>query len=115
MWEDPTAEANERVFDVTVTIREVSAPDLKPGLNGRARIVLKRVPDVLLVPLEAVFERDDGSYVFVKQGNRFVRRKVETGERNDVTVIIRSGLSAGDLVSLTDATRAPEPAARKAR
>jgi len=70
---------------------------------------------VLFVPLDAVFERDDGSYVFVKQGDRFVRRKVKTGERNDVAVIIRSGISEGDLVALSDPTRAPEPATRKAQ
>ena len=115
VWEDPTAEANERVFDVLVKVNRTSAPGLKPGLNGRARIILKRVPDVLFVPLDAVFERDDGSYVFVKQGDRFVRRKVKTGERNDVAVIIRSGISEGDLVALSDPTRALEPAARKAQ
>jgi RND family efflux transporter MFP subunit len=115
VWEDPTADANERVFDVLVKVNRTSAPGLKPGLNGRSRITLKRVPEVLFVPLDAVFERDDGSYVFVKQGDRFVRRKVKTGERNDVAVIIRSGISEGDLVALSDPTRAPEPATRKAQ
>ncbi len=115
VWEDPTAEANERVFDVLVKVNRTSAPGLKSGLNGRARIITKRVPDVLFVPLEAVFERDDGSYVFVKQGDRFVHRKVRTGERNDVAVIILSGITKSDLVTLSDPTRAPEPAARKAQ
>jgi RND family efflux transporter MFP subunit len=115
VWEDPTAEANARVFDVLVKLKQTSATGLKPGLNGRARIVLKRLPNVLFVPLDAVFERDNGSYVFVKKGDVFVRRQVQTGERNDVAVVIRSGLSEGELAALSDPTRAPEPAARKAQ
>jgi hypothetical protein len=115
VWEDPTAEANARVFDVLVKLKQTSATGLKPGLNGRARIVLKRLPNVLFVPLDAVFERDNGSYVFVKKGDVFVRRQAQTGERNDVAVVIRSGLSEGELVALSDPTRAPEPAAGKAQ
>ena len=115
VWEDPTAEANQRVFDMLVKVKQTAATGLKPGLNGRARIVLQRLPNVLFVPLEAVFERDNGSYAFVKQGDRFVRRQVQTGERNDVAVVIRRGLSEGELVALSDPTRAPEPAARKAQ
>ena len=84
-------------------------------MNGRARIILKRLPNVLFVPLEAVFQRDNGSYVFVKQGDGFVRRQVQTGDRNDVAVVIPSGLSEGELVALSDPTRASEPAPRKAQ
>ncbi len=115
VWEDPTAEANERVFDVLVKLERSSTPGLKPGLNGRARIVLKRLSNVLSVPLDAVFERDTGSYVFVKKGEVFQRRQVKTGDRNDVAVVITSGLSEGELVALSDPTRAPEPGTRKAQ
>jgi RND family efflux transporter MFP subunit len=115
VWEDPTAEANARVFDVLVKVNQTSAQGLKPGLNGRARIILKRLPNVVFVPLDAVFERDNGSYVFVKQGDGFVRRQVQTGDRNDVAVVIRSGVSEGELVALSDPTRAPEPGVRKAQ
>jgi RND family efflux transporter MFP subunit len=115
VWEDPTAEANERVFDVLVKVKQTPGTLLKPGLNGRARIVLKRLPNVLFVPLEAVFEREGKSYAFIKHGAGFVRREVQPGERNDVAVVVRSGLTEGDLVALSDPTRAPEPRARKAQ
>jgi len=115
VWEDPTAEANERVFDVLVKVKQTSARGLKPGLNGRARIVLERLPNVVYVPLEAVFDRDGRSYLYVKQGDGFVRREVQPGERNDVAVVVRKGLSAGEVVALSDPTRAPAPAARKAQ
>jgi RND family efflux transporter MFP subunit len=108
IWEDPTAEANERVFDVLVKVRQGSAPGLKPGLNARARIILERLPSVVFVPLEAVFDRDGTMYAYVAQGDRFIRREVETGERNETSVVVSAGLSPGESVALSDPTRTPE-------
>ncbi len=114
IWEDPTAEANERVFDVLVKVNQASAPGLKPGLNARARIVLERLPSVSFVPLEAVFDRDGKRYAYVAQGEKFIRRQVETGERNETSVVVREGLSPGETVALSDPTRAPEGSMSKA-
>jgi RND family efflux transporter MFP subunit len=108
IWEDPTAEANERVFDLLVKVEQSLAPGLKPGLNARARIILERLPSVVFVPLEAVFDRDGTMYAYVAQGDEFIRREVETGERNETWVVLREGLSPGDTVALSDPTRAPE-------
>jgi len=114
VWEDPTAEANQRVFDVMVKVTQARPQSLKPGLNARLRITVKRLPEALSVPLEAVFARNGKSHVFVQIGQQFSRREVRTGERNDVAVVILSGLSEGELVALSDPTRAPTPA-RKSR
>ena len=108
IWEDPTAEANERVFDVLVKVKESSPEGLKPGLNARARIVLERLPSAVFVPLEAVFDRDGTMCAYVAQGDRLIRREVETGERNETSVVVRAGLSPGESVALSDPTRAPE-------
>ena len=113
VWEDPTAEANQRVFDVMVKVKQTRAGGLKPGLTGRARIVIKRLPDALFVPLDAVFERADKSFVYVKDGSRFIQREVETGDRSDIAVVIRRGLSDNEAIALADPTRAPG-SARKA-
>jgi RND family efflux transporter MFP subunit len=107
IWEDPTAEANERVFDVVVKVKQTRADGLKPGLNAKARIIVKRLPNVLSVPLDAVFERAGKSLVYVKQGDGFVKRDVETGERSDAAIEVRSGLSEGEVIALSDPTRYP--------
>lgn len=105
IWEDPTAEANERVFDVLIEVNPPRAADaggLKPGLNARARIIVKRLPNALFVPLDAVFERNGKSFAYVKRGDGFERREVQTGDRNEVAVVLRSGLAAGELVALSE-------------
>jgi RND family efflux transporter MFP subunit len=107
VWEDPTATANERVFDVVVRVKESRPGGLKPGLSARVRITVKRIPDTVSVPLDGVFERSGKSYVFVKQGDAFVRKEVQTGERNDLAVQVKSGLSGGEVVALADPTRYP--------
>jgi multidrug efflux pump subunit AcrA (membrane-fusion protein) len=43
--------------------------------------------------------------VYVQQGDRFVPRKVETGESNDEAVAVLSGLRAGEHVALGDPTK----------
>jgi RND family efflux transporter MFP subunit len=115
VWEDPTAEANARVFDVLVKVDQTRAGGLKPGLNARTRITVQRVPKALFVPLDAVFERAGKSYVYVQTGDGFTRREVKTGERNEVAVVVRSGLSEGELVAMSDPTRYPALAPRKAQ
>jgi RND family efflux transporter MFP subunit len=113
VWEDPTAEANERVFDLLVKVNKVRLGGLKPGLSGRARIIIRRLPNALSVPLDAVFERAGKSFVYVKRGDGFVRREVRTGERNDVAVIVRAGLALRENVAMSDPTRYPALIARK--
>ena len=113
VWEDPTAEANERVFDVIIKVDQSKPGGLKPGLNARARIFIKRMKEEVYVPLDAVFERAGKSLVYVKQGARFVPREVETGDRNEVAVVIVAGLKAGEPVALSDPTRAAQRQPRR--
>lgn len=115
IWEDPTAEANQRVFDVLVKVEQKRPGGLKPGLNARVHITVQRLPKALFVPLDAVFQRAGESFVYVKKGDGFVRREVRTGERNDVAVVVRAGLADGQEVALSDPTRSATAATRKGR
>jgi HlyD family secretion protein len=110
-FEDPTAEPNVRVFDVLVKVKNTTG--LKPGLNARVGIVVTRLQNVIYIPLEAVFEQDGKNFVYVKQGESFVRRNVEVGERNDLAIVIRKGLGADEIVAMSDPTRSQAKTGRK--
>ncbi len=58
------------------------------------------------MPIEAAFDRSGGQVVYVQKGNRFIRREVKTGERNDKAVVVLEGLKPGERVALSDPTRA---------
>jgi multidrug efflux pump subunit AcrA (membrane-fusion protein) len=63
-------------------------------MSVEANIVTREKADVLLVPSAAVAD----GHVFVIDGFRAYRRKVETGIRGTRAIEIASGLKEGDLV-----------------
>ncbi len=89
------------VFDVEILI-DSSDSRLKPGMSAKVDIIIDEFDDVLAVPLEAVFERDDTTIVYSADGDRI---PVALGNRNDHSVIVTSGLDAGDRVRLVDPTK----------
>ncbi len=99
------------VFDVEVTI-DTTDERLKPGMSAKADIIIDVYEDVLSVPLEAVFERDDTTVVYTQGGKKI---PVALGARNDNGVIITSGLVEGDRIALIDPTREPEEVGEESR
>jgi HlyD family secretion protein len=91
-----------KVFDVEVTI-EGSDPRLKPGMTAQCKIVTGKIPNVISVPLEAVFEKADTTVVYIKK-HGFEQRPVKLGSKNSDYVIIENGLESGLEVALRDPT-----------
>lgn len=77
---------------------------LKPELFARVALVVKHSKEVLTVPVEAIIDDGAEKFVFVKNGNQFVRQDVATGVSDDRYVEITDGLYPGDQV-VTDGNR----------
>lgn len=81
---------------------------VRPGYTVTARVVVRRIPDVLVVPLEAIQAGSEGGWVFrVRQtdpGRGVAERvAVEVLDRNDILAAVRSAsLAAGDRVAATN-------------
>ena len=88
----------------TRTLRaEITLPNaegrLKPGMFGRATIVVGELPDVLWVPASALFERKGIEATCIRVVNgRTVRSPVKLGQSNDEQAEIIEGLTEGDAV-----------------
>lgn len=90
-----------RVFPVDVWIEE-GDERLRPGMSATVMITLARVEDALALPLSGVFSTADAvRYVFLKNGERFTARPVETGIADVRRVQILGGLKPDDEVALT--------------
>jgi hypothetical protein len=62
------------------------------------------MPDVLSIPLTALFNGEQGYSVFRLQDGDYEKIAVELGEKNATAVIVTTGLSEGDIIALTDPT-----------
>ncbi|MGB0723568.1 MAG: efflux RND transporter periplasmic adaptor subunit [Gammaproteobacteria bacterium] len=81
----------------------VPNPDLhlKPGMFARARVILERVEDTLMVPGQAITRREGGPGVFLvdADGTQALWRPVKEGiEQDDRIQVTGDGIAAGDRV-----------------
>lgn len=84
-------------IDVEVKLDEPDS-DIILGLDVKTQILTANINDALRIPVEALWEDEEGSFVFVAQEEKAVKTKVEVGVRNDDMVEITEGISEGDLV-----------------
>jgi RND family efflux transporter MFP subunit len=91
--------ATVKVFDVLIDVNEVD-PVFKPGMTTNNEIITEIIPDVISVPLEAVFERDSKTIVYKITGSSIQPVEITLGKKNSDFVIIEKGLKSGDVVAL---------------
>jgi HlyD family secretion protein len=73
---------------------------LKPGMSAKVEIMVKELPNVVHVPIQAVSAEDKYQVCYVIEAGVQQRRVVETGEFNDEFIEIKSGLKPGERVLL---------------
>lgn len=98
---------NPRVDPATGTGRAtVTLPNsrgrLLPGLFTYVALEVGRLPDRLLVPVEAVLERQDRQLVFRVVDGRALWTYVELGARSGELVEVTAGLAEDDVVAVAD-------------
>ena len=99
-------------FDVSVTLADTSALQLKPGISAKAEIFVDKRDDVLYAPLQCVFPRSGKSWVWVVGADgQPEAREVTTGTSNDNFVELATGVKEGEHVLLYNPSlpRAAEP------
>ena len=108
------------VFDVEVAILDHD-DNLKPGMSASCDIIIDRLPDVVSVPLEAVFEDQGQTVVYLANKKK---REIEVGRRNDVAIEVTSGLDGDEEICVLNPTldeqglpgdKATEPELNKGR
>ena len=84
---NPLVEQQTRTAKVTVVVPNPAGRVL-PGMYARVRLEAQRIPDRILVPREAILERDRRTMLFVAEDGRAKWRYVTTGLENDEFVEI---------------------------
>ena len=91
----------DKRFDLIVEL-DSTPEDLRPEMSARADIVVGTRSDVLLLPINAVFEQRGGFVAYVVRPSGVETRAVHVGASSDVLVEIVGGLNEGERVLLTE-------------
>jgi HlyD family secretion protein len=95
---DPGSKIN--VFDIEIGILDKD-DKLKPGMSASCKVIMEQIPDVVKVPLEAVFEKGGRTVVYLENKKEV---EVKVGRRNDMEIEITEGLKGGEKICLVDPT-----------
>jgi HlyD family secretion protein len=99
--ESATKVSDVSYFKVKIRLTEPGVA-LKPGMTAKAKIVIEEKAGVLVVPVQAVLEKDKKKYAFLAEGGdkKKKARKVDvtTGLSDNLNIEIVSGLKVGDPV-----------------
>lgn len=85
-----------KVYTCEVLIEDKLPEGLKPGVSGRAEIIITNLQNVVAVPLQAVTSIKGEQVCFVGKGDEPQKKPVEVGLYNDKFIEIKSGLKEGD-------------------
>jgi len=75
---------------------------LLPGLTVSCRILVREIPVVLYIPVEAVNKSQGIEYVYVRKGAGFSRQEVRVGAVNTDYAVIVEGVAENDELALAD-------------
>lgn len=90
------------VFNVDIGIDNPD-PSARPGMSAEAEITVERVDNAIIVPISALEGRMGRYAVQVRNADGDIEpRSVEVGMRTTTAAEIISGLSAGEIVVVTD-------------
>jgi HlyD family secretion protein len=90
----------EKRFDLVIEL-DAAPAELRPEMTARADIIVGTRENVLMVPVNAVFEQQGVFVAHVSDRSGVATRAVELGESNDQMVEVRGGLSENDRILLT--------------
>jgi HlyD family secretion protein len=86
----------------TEVILEGEYPNLKPGFTAKVTIIAEELKNVLQVPVQAVYVRNNVTVCYVAKGGYFEARPVLMGAAGDKFVQIVKGLDEGEKVLLRE-------------
>jgi len=90
-------ELDRRMRTRTIELEVLDDVRLVPGMFARVGLIMKTVPDTVVVPSEAVIVTPKGFRVaYVIQDGKAVQRKITTGVENKGKIQVIDGLDPGD-------------------
>ena len=103
-WETNSTPGRKN-FEVTIKVREVDPRSIKPGMTADVEFIVDTIAKSTYVPIECVSEKNGATFVFVKKGPKYTKKRVWTGKNNDNFICVVKGVKSGQTVALRDPSR----------
>ena len=95
----PKAGETGTVYQIKLDLSEKAKQlPLRLGMTGDVEFLVKEKNDVIALPSRFIKKDKKGSYVFVKENNKNVKKYIETGDEIDGKIVIESGLNEGEII-----------------
>jgi membrane fusion protein (multidrug efflux system) len=94
---EPEVEVATRTLKVRA-IAENKDGKLLPGTFANVELPLDIIKDAIVVPTEAIIPVQNGKKVFISEKGMAKEIMVETATRTDASILVLSGLKAGDTI-----------------
>lgn len=99
---DRAIEAKNRTVEARIEIPN-SGGDLRPGMVGRARILRRKYDSAVVIPSQALLRLEEGTMAMLVRDGKAVQVPVKLGPASGDSVVVESGISAGDVLVTTGA------------
>ena len=94
---EPEIQISTRTLKVRA-LAENKDGKLLPGVFANVELPLDIIKNAIIVPTESIIPIQDGKKVFIASNGKAKEVKVETATRTDASILVLSGLKAGDTV-----------------
>ncbi|ABO51457.1 efflux transporter, RND family, MFP subunit [Desulforamulus reducens MI-1] len=101
---NPVAKKEARVFETKIKVDNKDIL-LKPGMFAKVQIKIGETKEVLTVPQAALASKQGMYFVFLPNGDKVKRQQVEIGQIINQLVEVKSGLSEGQQVVVTNVNK----------
>ncbi|MFT3695401.1 MAG: hypothetical protein QM831_19865 [Kofleriaceae bacterium] len=91
-------------FGVKISLDKTDNTIMKPGQRVQATLVLDQ-EDAIVLPRQAVFEKEGKPTVYKKSATGWTPEVVELGAATAGRVVIKKGITDGDVIALRDPTQ----------
>ncbi len=94
----PVLDSKTRTFEIKALVTNPSMK-LLPGMFARAKIIIEKKPNALLIPPEAIIaKKGDAGEILIAKKNIHLRQKITTGKEFGGKIEVLQGLSAGETI-----------------
>jgi len=90
---------DQKVYKTSIKVAGVH-DWLKPGMAAEARIVIREIPDAVMIPVQSVFNRNGHTFCCISTTSGPELRVVEIEDYNNRFAAIRQGVEEGEIVYL---------------